>query len=408
MKQHHMLACQPNLKKNETGFLQRGCLPRRNEEEFRMIMSLLGVQIFGKPSKKSKPSSTATPGYEEPEESVGASLDQVRKHLEKRRIRDAEHELTPAGHKEHSDATVSDSEEQPPAEDKESSSQFDTAAIDKKSIAAEDQSVFSQDSFGPSSQQESSIKVANSTSTCSQMSSLQITDQKISLKSRSKRVIEQELQSISKGWRQPTQSDINTLFLTVNQSARALTATTQKFIESNQHNRIDQDLETMMESNSEYQTPGKEKKSSAFEEELDDQEEATTAKSTPTDLLGKRTSHHYGGLEGKQLFSEQPSKRSCLEAPSKKDCRERHAKAKQLQQIPSIAEPSEATEGQEITQDMISFIKGQYDSNKEATEAIASKEFEREDVAGRPIPISKPMLNVSKRILRPTKTQRII
>ena len=164
----------------------------------------------------------------------------------------------------------------------------------------------------------------------------------------------------------------------------------------------------MMESNSEYQTPGKEKKSSAFEEEFDDQEEATTAKSTPTDLLGKRTSHHYGGLEGKQLFSEQPSKRSCLEAPSKKDCRERHAKAKQLQQIPSIAEPSEATEGQEITQDMISFIKGQYDSNKEATEAIASKEFEMEDVAGRPIPISKPMLNVSKRILRPTKTQRII
>ena len=64
--------------------------------------------------------------------------------------------------------------------------------------------------------------------------------------------------------------------------------------------------------------------------------------------------------------------------------------------------------GYEITQDMISFIKGQYDSNKEATEAIASKEFEREDVAGCRIPISKPMLNVSKRILRPTKTQRII
>ena len=175
-------------------------------------------------------------------------------------------------------------------ENSEKMSQFNIKRIEKKSVEADDQSVFSQDSFGPSSQQDSNAKLANCTSAASQKSSIQTPEPVHSIKPRSKKVIDQELQSISKGWRQPTQSDINTLFVTVNQSARALTETTQKFVASNQENTVPKDLEDIMATQSKHQTPGQQESSSSLVEEMEDRPEPSTTKSTPTQPQSKKRS----------------------------------------------------------------------------------------------------------------------
>ena len=50
LKVHHFPICQPKLKKKESGFLSKGCLPQRNVEDYLMMLKLVGVSFDGSKS----------------------------------------------------------------------------------------------------------------------------------------------------------------------------------------------------------------------------------------------------------------------------------------------------------------------------------------------------------------------
>jgi hypothetical protein len=59
MKHDHFPFCQPNLEDCESGYLANNEVPERNEEDFKMMLKLMGVSE--KPQKPRKRTSTPAP-----------------------------------------------------------------------------------------------------------------------------------------------------------------------------------------------------------------------------------------------------------------------------------------------------------------------------------------------------------
>ena len=69
LKNKHMPACQPKLKKMETGFLKNGHLPEKNIRDFKMVLKMLSGSMKEKKTERKssvrKRSSSLTKKLEE-------------------------------------------------------------------------------------------------------------------------------------------------------------------------------------------------------------------------------------------------------------------------------------------------------------------------------------------------------